>query len=588
MTNWNSRGLERAIIGCCAMALTAAAGLAQVSPGTVLHEQKISEVEGGFGGVQFVNAEFGIGLCAIGDLDGDGVVDVAVGAPYDNDGGDLHGAIWILFMNTDGTVRDEQKISSTQGGFSGSLNTRDGFGISLAPLGDLDGDGVLDVVVGANEDDEGGVSRGALWVLFLETDGTVKAHQKIASGIGGFSSGSLDNGDGFGASISALGDLDGDGVVDLAVGANMDDDGGTDSGAVWVLCLDVFGLVRCQWKISALEGGFTGVLNSGDHFGESIATIGDLDQDGVVDLAVGARLDDDGGPNLGAAWVLFLESNGTVRHQQKISATQGGFQGALGSGDDFGVSVAALGDLDADGVLDLAVGARRDDDGGTNRGAIWVLFLNATGTVRDHQKISATSGNFSGLLSDGDEFGIELALVGDLDGDGVSDLVAGASKDDDGGSDHGAVWVLFLSDGGQQCGDAVNYCVSTVNSTGLPATIQAIGSLSVAANDTTLTVTHCPVGTYGVFIYGQRAANFRLGDGQLCVDPFAPGLFRLLPIVQANQSERATLALDFQALPAAGQIQGGDTWNFQLWFRDSVPGGLGSNLSDAVRITFCQ
>lgn len=76
------------------------------------------------------------------------------------------------------------------------------------------------------------------------------------------------------------------------------------------------------------------------------------------------------------------------------------------------------------------------------------------GTVLHEQKISATSGNFSGRLSDGD---------------GVSDLVAGASKDDDGGPDHEAVWVLFLSDGGQQCGDAVNYCVSTVNSTALPA-----------------------------------------------------------------------------------------------------------------------
>ena len=59
--------------------------------------------------------------------------------------------------------------------------------------------------------------------------------------------------------------------------------------------------------------------------------------------------------------------------------------------------MAALGDLDGDGVGDLAVGAPRDDDGGTDRGAVWVLFLNTDGTVKSHQKISDTEGGFTGI-----------------------------------------------------------------------------------------------------------------------------------------------------------------------------------------------
>ncbi|MCH8251540.1 MAG: IPTL-CTERM sorting domain-containing protein [Planctomycetes bacterium] len=145
--------------------------------------------------------------------------------------------MWILFLNTDGTVKSHQKISDTEGGFTGILDNIDRFGISVASLGDLDGDGASDLAVGAVRDDDGGFERGAVWVLFLNSDGTVKSHQKISDTEGGFT-GTLDNGDCFGFSVASLGDLDGDGVTDLAVGAIADDDGGFDRGAVWVLFLD--------------------------------------------------------------------------------------------------------------------------------------------------------------------------------------------------------------------------------------------------------------------------------------------------------------------------------------------------------------
>ncbi len=415
--------------------------------GMVVGESKVSDTAGGFNGVLGDGDLFGGSVASLGDLDGDGVPDLAVGERLDDDGGGNRGAVWVLFMNPNGTVRAEQKISDTAGGFNGVLDNGDNFGGSIAGLGDLDGDGVPDLAAGAESDDDGGLNRGAVWVLFMNADGTVRAEQKISDTAGGFS-GPLGDIDRFGVSVANLGDLDNDGIIDLTVGAYFDDDGGLDRGAVWILFMNSNGTVRAEQKISDNIGGFNGVLDNSDEFGVSVASLGDLDADGVPDLVVGAwRDDNDDGVTLdrGAVWVLFMNTDGTVRADQKISDTDGGFSGPLGDIDLFGGSIANLGDLDGDGVNDIAVGALNDDDdGGSDRGAVWVLFMNSNGTVRAEQKISDTAGGFNGVLDDHDRFGVSVANLGDLDSDCVPDLAVGAYFDDDGGTNRGAVWVLSL------------------------------------------------------------------------------------------------------------------------------------------------
>ncbi len=425
------------VLGLCGFALAPAA-TAQMC--LVQSEQKISETAGGFGG-DLDDDAFGASLASPGDLDGDGIADLAVGALGDDDGGTDQGALWVLFLDTDGTVRSEQKISETAGGFGGLLDPGDRFGISACSMGDLDGDGIGDLAVGAPFDDDGDTDQGAVWILFLGTDGTVQAEQKISATAGGFG-GDLDDSDYFGYALGCMGDLDGDGIVDLAVGAPVDDDGGTDQGAVWILFLESDGTVRAEQKISATAGGFGGHLDSSDLFGISVCSPGDLDGDGTLDLAVGASLDDDGTVSQGAAWVLFLDTDGTVESEQKISATAGGFGGGLEGGDQFGRSVSALGDLDGDGSGDLAVGGVASGIGG----ATWVLLLNPDGTVRSDQKIAEMVGGFGGVLDTGDAFGVSVSALEDLDGNGIGDLAVGAQQDDDGGTDHGAVWILFLDD----------------------------------------------------------------------------------------------------------------------------------------------
>lgn len=450
--------------------------------------QKISSIAGNFNG-QLDNSDlFGFSVANIGDVNSDGINDMAVGAIYDDDGGVNRGAIYILFMKADKTVNTFQKISSTQGGFTGILQNSVIFGTSVSGIGDLDMDGIPDIAVGSEYDNEGGWWSGAVWILFLNADGTVKTHQKInaVQGYSGAKSGNnpytdhnqiilqslgdttyipgdtiniyggggksnpAGSGNGipivadcvFGSDVTCLGDLDGDGIQDLAAGARRDYDGGYQAGAVWILLMNRDGTVKYYQKISPYFGNFGGVLHDMDFFGAGLGSIGDIDGDYIPDLAVGSYQDDDGGYDKGAIYILFMNADGTVKNTQKISSIFGNFTGSLYSQELFGVSVKSAGDIDNDGTEDIIAGAVGDQDGGAGRGAAWILYLNADGTVKSNEKISSTQGGFTGTWHNGDYCGLGVTNLGDINSDSNKEIIITAYADDDGGADRGAAWIM--------------------------------------------------------------------------------------------------------------------------------------------------
>ncbi|MEX1026764.1 MAG: integrin alpha [Candidatus Paceibacterota bacterium] len=388
--------------------------------------------------------KFGDSVTSLGDLDGDGVNDLAVGASNDNADGFSRGAVHIVLMNSDGRAKSSVRIASGAGG-GPVLTDQAHFGSSVASLGDLDGDGVNDLAIGALGDDTGG----AVYVLLMNSDGTAKSNLKIANGTGGGPD--LTNSGSFGASVTSLGDLDGDGVDDLAVGEDLDDTGGINSGAVYVLFMNSDGAAKSSVKISHGTGGGP-TLADLNFFGSSVAAFGDLDGDGVNDLAVGAYGDDTGGDSRGAVHVLLMNSDGTAKKNVKIASGTGGGP-MLADRDAFGTSVASLGDIDGDGVNDLAVGAVSHSGG---RGVVYMLLMNSDGTAKSSVKIADNP-------DDPDFFGISVASLGDLDGDGVNELAVGADFDDTGGLRRGAVHIL-LSSSSFDYGDAPDQAASGFNS----------------------------------------------------------------------------------------------------------------------------
>ncbi|HXS83148.1 MAG TPA: putative Ig domain-containing protein, partial [Methylomirabilota bacterium] len=267
----------------------------------------------------------------------------------------------------------------------------------------------------------------------------------------------LHDADEFGDAVAYLGDLDGAGpsVAALAVGAIGDDDGGNHFGAVYILFLNAAGTVISYQKISATRGGFTGTLLTEDEFGSSLAWLGDIDGTGpsVGALAVGTVGDDTGGDAHGAVYVLLLNAAGSVLSTQKITSVQVGVPAdLLHNGEEFGGAVAGLGDLDGAGPskVALAVGAIGDNDGGFHRGCAFIVYLNSSGAFLSSTKISDTAGNFTAVMKDNDNFGEDIANLGDLDGagPGVRTIGVTAVDDDDGGNDSGAAYLIHLNANG--------------------------------------------------------------------------------------------------------------------------------------------
>jgi len=149
----------------------------------------------------------------------------------------------------------------------------------------------------------------------------------------------------------------------------------------------------------------------------------------------------------------------------------------------------------------------------------------------------------------------------------------------------GADWYEFelaIAD----CG-VMRYCTSTPNSTGSPAYIQMTGSMTFSVADTQLTVLHAPPGNVGVFFYGKDKAQIPFGNGTLCISPLDHGLYTLRPPVVISRTGQADKLVDFRALLDGGRMADHSTWSFQFWYRDPEGGGSGTNLSNALRATFC-
>ena len=342
---------------------------------------------------------FGAALAAA-DFDRDGYLDLAVGAPGEDDFGVVDaGIVNVLYGSANGlSPASAQQFNQGQAGGVGEGGDR--FGSALT-AGNFDGDWQPDLAVGAPDEDVGSTADGGFVNVLYGSSGGLsssRAQQFGQSAAGGLT----EPGDRFGAALAA-GDFNGSGQADLAIGAPDEDDGATpDAGFVNALYGGSLGLSGSGAR-QMTQGFAAGAIEAGDRFGAALAA-GDFDASGQADLAVGAP-DEDAGSTLDAGIANFLYGStsglASARAQQ---VSQGSLAGATETGDRLGAAVTSA-DYDGDGAWDVLLGAPDEDVGSVDAaGMVNALYGSASGlsTARARQLSQSQA---AGAAEAGDRFG---------------------------------------------------------------------------------------------------------------------------------------------------------------------------------------
>ncbi|MCB1741041.1 MAG: FG-GAP repeat protein [Gammaproteobacteria bacterium] len=357
-------------------------------------------------------AMLGSSVATAGDVNADGHADVIVGAPLYDAGQLDEGRVYVYLGGSGG-------IASSVSWTAEPNRAGARFGHAVAGVGDVDGDGYADLLVGApGHDADQEPSQGELGRLYLYRGGANGPESVAALTRDGDQSGG-----GFAIALAGAGDVNGDGFADVLVAAPGQGNGDGQPRA---------GRVSLYLGGNAPALGVTPVWSvEGDQadaaLGSAVSTAGDVNGDGHADVAVGVPGHDGGPAGAGAVLVFHGGAGG-------LSSTPDWQAQAAQAGARFGAALATAGDLNGDGYADLVVGAPGYDAPAMDAGRVEVYHGAATG-------LSAAPDWTAESDQAGAGFGQSVASAGDVDGDGFADLLVGAALYDGAVPDEGRVWL---------------------------------------------------------------------------------------------------------------------------------------------------
>ncbi len=364
-----------------------------------------------------LEAQFGWAVASAGDVNGDGYGDLIVGARYFSSGQNHEGSAFVYHGSSVGLdVSAASMIESNQADAW--------LGNAVASGGDVNGDGYSDILIGSYAFDHGQTDEGQVFV-YHGSAGTVGSAPKSISGSA--VSGAL-----AGSSVSSAGDIDGNGLDDIVVGAPNFDGGLVNEGAIFISYGDAVvgtnSIIKIESNISQAK------------FGGSVSCAGDMNGDGYDEVIVGA-VGAPNGNNVGAAYLHpgGPQGLGTTSTALFVAGNQG-----------FGSAVSDAGDINADGFDDIIIGAPNyNAPGAAGAGAVYI-FTGSGNYVSDNPTSYVTSG------IGGAHLGNSLDNAGDINGDGYSDIVVGASAFGQNQSNEGAFFTWHGSGAGIPTGTLYN------------------------------------------------------------------------------------------------------------------------------------
>ena len=430
---------------------------------------KLSELDGSNGftiNESFFGGYTGSSVSSAGDINGDGFDDLIIGAPFADSG-----TSYVIFGRNTGFEADlsTESLNGTNGfTLSGALFD-DRLGSAVSSVGDINGDGFDDLVIGADGagdyDSYGDRSfAGKSYVVFggsnVGNSGTIELSE--LNGANGFTINGIRDSDRTGFSVSSAGDINSDGFDDLVIGAPqaLYDSAGISYVVFGGSNVGNFGTIELS-ELNGANGFIVTDTDRFDKFGYSVSNVGDINGDGFDDLVIGAPGSSNmyGYNNAGKSYVVFGGSDVGSSGAVLLSLLDGsnGFKiSGVDSFDGFGRSVSSAGDINGDGIDDLVIGAPfANPQEKESAGESYIIFGRQNGfpvTVDDIgfnanlnlSNLQDTDGLILIGNNPGDHFGDSVSNAGDINGDGIDDLIIGAPNEDPQEANNaGASYVIF-------------------------------------------------------------------------------------------------------------------------------------------------
>ena len=377
----------------------------------------------------------GWSVSTAGDINGDNLTDLVLGAP---DANADKGTAYVIFGNRGGfsSSFNLNTLNGTNGFIVPGVTPSGHLGWSVSTAGDINGDNLTDLVLGAY-----GVTSnsGAAYVIFGSRGKfTASFSLNTLNGTNGFTVPGIASSGRLGVSVRTAGDINGDNITDLILEAP---NANANKGTAYVI-FGSRGKFTSSFSLSTLNGanGFTVPgIGLDDWLGVSVNTAGDINGDNITDLSLGAW---NAGAGNGTAYVIF-GSRGKFTSSFSLSTLNGtnGFTiPGVASHGLLGYSVSTAGDVNDDNIMDLVLGAHGAN--ANNNGMVYVIFGSRDGFSSSFNlnTLNGTNGFTVPGVTSGGQLGVSVSMAGDVNGDNIMDLVLGA---DYANSGNGAAYIIF-------------------------------------------------------------------------------------------------------------------------------------------------